>query len=172
MTHIRFPRPALPLLLVGASLLTGCAHDTLQYPSLAVRPVEKQGFAEPEVKPVVAQPDPALDRDVAALSDRLNAVAQEFTKAHGQAQASARRAQGQAVGSDAWLTAQTDLAGLDEIRARSSALLTDIDDRALARAAELKPDYPALNALRDRAAALIARQGQQIGALSASLPAA
>lgn len=167
------PRLRASALLIGLCL-AGCARDrdTTPYPSLAVRPVEKQGFAEPAAKPVVLRPDPALDATIAQIGDRLNGVEAEFTKAHDQAQASAAKARGQAVGSDAWLNAQTELATLDEIRARSSAILTEIDDLAIKRAAALEPDYPALVAVRERATALTTRQAAQIKALSASLPAA
>ena len=118
------------------------------------------------------KPDPALDTTIAALGDRLGAIEGEFAKAYDQARASAGKAHGQSVGSEAWLTAQTELATLDEIRARTSAILAEIDDRAIARAAELQPDYPALVALRARAAQLVERQGGQIATLSASLPSA
>ncbi|MEG3090947.1 hypothetical protein [Sphingomonas sp. PB1R3] len=162
-----------PILLAGLSL-AGCARDrdTTPYPSLAVRPVEKQGFAEPAAKPVVLRPDPALDARIAEITRLLDTVEAEFTKAHDQAQARAVTARGQAVGSDAWLAAQTELATLDEIRARGSAILTEVDDLTIKRAAALEPDYPALIALRERATALTTRQAQQIKVLSASLPAA
>lgn len=170
------PRPTA-LLATAAMLATvplgGCARDrdTTPYPSLGVRPVEKQGFAEPTAKPVVLRPDPALDAKIAEIGGRLEAVAAEFDKAHDRARTSATKARGQAVGSDAWLNAQTELATLDEIRARSSAILTEIDDLAIQRAATLQPEYPSLVALRTRAAALNTRQSEQIKTLSASLPA-
>ncbi len=181
MIHPSFPsiRPLIrsgPMIaLVGlssATMLAGCARDrdTTPYPSLAVRPVEKQGFAEPVTKPVALRPDPALDTQIAGIADRLTAVEGEFAKAYDQARAGAAKARGQSVGSDAWLAAQTDLAALDEIRARTSGLLTEIDDRAIARAAALEPDYPALTALRERVAGAAERQAKQIAALSASLP--
>ncbi|WP_312487878.1 hypothetical protein [Sphingomonas sp.] len=165
---------AMPLVILGllGAALGGCSRDTAAYPSLAVRPAEKQGFAEPVVPPAVLKPDPALDQRIARIGDRLQAIEQEFAKAHDQARASARKARGQAAGSEAWLTAQTELATLDEIRARSSAMLAEIDDLAIARAAELQPDYPALVGLRARIAQAVARQGQQIDTLSAGLSAA
>ncbi|WP_343526789.1 hypothetical protein [Sphingomonas sp.] len=175
MTDRFIARPSLSLALLAlasSAALAGCSRDATRYPSLAVRPVEKRGFAEPEVAAPELRPDPALDTQIADIGGRLTALDQEFAKAHDQARASAARARGAAVGSDAWLTAQTELATLDEIRARTSALLSEIDDRAIARAAALEPDYPALTALRARTATIIERQGSQIGALTASLPAA
>lgn len=172
-----FARPAhilrASILLVGLSL-AGCARDrgTTPYPSLAVRPVEKQGFAEPAAKPVVLRPDPTLDTQITELARRLTSVEQEFGSAHDQARADAAKARGAAVGSDAWLAAQTALATLDEIRARTSSLLTEVDDRAIQRAAALEPDYPTLNALRERASAAVTRQAEQIKAINDTLPAA
>ncbi|QXT36383.1 hypothetical protein KV697_03290 [Sphingomonas sanguinis] len=172
-----FARPAhivrACVLLVGLSL-AGCARDrdTTPYPSLAVRPVEKQGFAEPAAKPVVLRPDPTLDAQIADLTRRLTGIEQEFTKAHDQARTDAAKARGAAVGSEAWLTAQTELATLDEIRARTSSLLTEADDRAIQRATALEPDYPTLTGLRERASAAVARQAAQIKAINDSLPAA
>lgn len=165
-------RAALGLLSVLS--LGACAkdRDTTPYPSLAVRPVEKQGFAEPVAKPVELRPDPALDATIADITGRLRSVEAEFTAAYDRARASAGKARGQAVGSDAWLNAQTELATLDEIRARGSAILTEIDDLAIKRAAALEPDYPALVALRERAMGVTTRQAEQITVLSASLPAA
>lgn len=168
------PRLCATLGLLSILSLGGCAkdRDTTPYPSLAVRAVEKQGFAEPAAKPVVLRPDPALDTQIADMSGRLSTVEAAFAKAYDQARASTRKAKGQAVGSDAWLDAQTELATLDEIRARSSGILTEIDDLAIKRAAALEPAYPALTALRERATTVTARQAEQIAELSAALPAA
>lgn len=170
------PLRSAPVLAMAGLLavlpLGGCARDrdSTPYPSLAVRPVEKQGFAEPAAKPVVLRPDPALDMQIAQAGTRLDEVGSVFAEAYGRARDSVAKAKGQAVGSDAWLAAQSDLATLDEIRSRSSAILTEIDDLAIKRAAALEPDYPALNTLRERAAASNTRQSDQIKALTAQLP--
>ena len=164
-------KQTLPL-LVGLLALTGCAQDTTAYPSLGQRPVEKLGFGEPEVKPVVATPDPALDAEIATFATRLVAIAAGFDKDARATDAAAKAARGDAVGSEAWLTAQTALAGLDDWRAQSSALVGDIEGRATDRAAALQPDYPALSALRDKAQAENDRQGATISRIQTTLPAA
>lgn len=158
--------------LLAALSLGGCARDrdTTPYPSLAVRPVEKQGFAEPAAKPVVLRPDPALDTQITQLGGRLDEAGAAFATAYDRARDNVTKAKGQAVGSDAWLAAQTELATLDEIRSRSSAILTEIDDLAIKRAAALEPDYPALVAMRERATAQTTKQGEQIKALTVQLP--
>ncbi|MEG3165369.1 hypothetical protein U1701_12265 [Sphingomonas sp. PB2P19] len=164
-------KQTLSLLAIPLAL-AACAGDTGVYPSLAARPVEKLGFGEPEVKPVIAAADPALDVQIVQLATRLDAIATGFAKDARAAEALARAARGGAVGSDPWLTAQVALAGLDDWRAQSSALIGDIEQSATDRAAKLEPDYPALTALRDRASAEATRQGTTIARIQATLPAA
>ena len=161
------------LLPATAALLGGCADRTSGFPSLAPRPIEKLGFAEPEAPaPTPVAADPALDAALAAIAVRLEAVASGFGTDAGKAQASARRAKGRSVGSEAWLDAQAALAGLDDWRAQTSAIVTDLDQLASDRAATLAPDYPALAPLRTRAQAEADRQADTIGKIQASLPAA
>lgn len=160
------PVAALAMML----LVPGCARDRTHYPSLAPRAVEKLGFAEPEVPVVVATPDAALDARIAAWQATLATLTRSFDTAAAKAQAATDRARAKAAGSDAWLDAQTALAGLDDWRAQTSALLTDIDQEATDRAAALSPDYPTLTALRARASTEGDRQGAVITRLQAALP--
>ena len=178
MTYARPARSASPFravplaaLLVSAAL-AGCAQDTNGFPSLGLRPGEKIGFAEPEVKAVEAAPDPALDAELAAFNGKLADIARGFARDADRATAAARTAKGALVGSEAWITAQTALAGLDDWRAQTSSLVTDIDARATDRAAALKPPYPALTTLRDAAQAEAERQGATIARIQDGLPTA
>ncbi|MEG3083783.1 hypothetical protein U1707_09025 [Sphingomonas sp. PB2P12] len=164
---------SLGLVSLAGLLATGaCSGDTTSYPSLGIRPIEKLGFAEPEVKAAVAALDPALDAEIATLSGKLDAIATGFARDAARADALAPTARGAAVGSEPWIAAQTALAGLDDWRAQSSSLVTDIEARATDRAAKLQPDYPALAAIRDKAQAEADRQGATIARIQASLPAA
>ncbi len=166
---------AASLRLVSLALAiatSACSQDKTSYPSLGTRPIEKLGFAEPEVKAAVAAPDPALDKDIAAISDKLDAIATGAARDAAKAEALARSARGAAVGSDAWIAAQTALAGLDDWRAQSSSLVTDIEALASDRAAKLQPDYPALATIRAKAQAEADRQSATIGRIQASMPAA
>ncbi len=166
-------RPALiALLLVPALAVGACSKDTASYPSLGIRPTESIGFGEPAGKPVVVQPDPTLDTDIAAFRTQLDRIRTGFAKDAASTQAAARAARGGAVGSEPWLTAQTALAGLDDWRAQTSLLVTDIERRATDRAATLAPAYPALDAVRDAAQAEAEKQGTTITQIQASLPAA
>ena len=178
MTYARPARSASPFrvaplaaLLVSAAL-AGCAQDTTRFPSLGLRAGEKIGFAEPEVKTVEAAPDPALDAELATLKGKLDDIARGFARDAGRAAAAARTAKDAPVGSEAWITAQTALAGLDDWRAQASSLVTDIDARATDRAAALKPPDPALTTLRDTAQAEADRQGATIARIQDGLPSA
>lgn len=161
----------LPL-LAGLLVLAGCSQDLTTYPSLGARPVEKLGFGEPETKPAVATPDPALDATIATLTGQLDTIATGFARDARATETAARAARGAEVGSEPWLTAQTALAGLDDWRAQTSALVGDIDRQATDRAAKLEPAYPSLTALRDKAQAESDRQSETIGRIQATLPAA
>ncbi|USU09298.1 hypothetical protein NF700_03055 [Sphingomonadaceae bacterium OTU29MARTA1] len=163
---------ALPLLGMIALSLSACAKDTTTYPSLAPRAVEKLGFAEPEVAVVEAKPDPALDARIAAFAQTLARTRQGFAEDARTAGAAAARARGKAVGSDAWLDAQTALAALDDWRAQTASLLSDVDLAASDRAAALEPVYPTLAELRGRVSEEVEGQSAAIDRLQATLPAA
>ncbi len=124
------------------------------------------------MKPAVAAPDPALDTKMATFAKRLDTITAGFTRDAARTESGARAARGRAVGSDAWLDAQTALAGLDDWRAQMSALISDIEEASTDRAAKLEADYPGLIPLRDRAQAEGERQGATIGRIQAMLPAA
>lgn len=166
-------RAALPALLLPLGLAACAGERDNGYPSLAKRPVEARGFDEPAAPPPApVRPDPALDRMIAAQTAQLQTVRAGFDRDAARAERAAAAARGTAVGSDAWLEAQTALAQLDDWRAQATAIASDAEGRGADRAATLAPDYPALTALQRDAAAEAARQDALIRRLSASLPAA
>ncbi|VVT10317.1 conserved exported hypothetical protein [Sphingomonas sp. EC-HK361] len=154
-----------------ALALCACATpETTGYPSLAPRPVEKLGFAEPaapEAKPVVA--DPALDAAIAAARAKLASGKTAFDAAADRAGSAARTAKGAAAGSEPWIEAQTRLATLDSLRADTSLVVTDLEQQAIVRATALEPAYPALETLRGEAAAQADDQAKRIATLQAQL---
>jgi len=172
LTRIRLTRAFLTSAPLTAALLTGCVSARQNYPSLAPRAVEKLGFAEPVVPVVEAAPDPALDARIAAKRTELTRIAQGFATAAATTDRAARAARGQSVGSDAWLDAQSNLAGLDDWRAQTSSLVTDIEQMIAERAAALAPVYAPLIALRDAAVAEAATQSDTIDRIQTTLPAA
>ena len=154
-------------------LLAACVRDDGRYPSLAERPAEKRGFAEPEAAPPVAvAADPALDARVAALRRTLDGIGSDFNRDAARAETAAGRAGARTVGSDSWLNAQTALAGLDDWRAQAAELATDAEQLGGERAATLALPYPALEALERDAGALVTRLDARIRALSERLPSA
>jgi hypothetical protein len=162
----------LRTLLAAASLLatTGCAGSDGAYPSLAPRTIETRGFDEPTTPgPTPAVADPVLDRQIDELDGRLRTIAQGFGKAAAEATRKGLAASGRAAGSDPWLEAQTALATLDDWRAQVSALSTDIEQIAIARATTLAPTYPALTALTDQTDAEARHEGEAITRIQAML---
>ena len=155
---------ALPILAA-----TSCAPTGTTYPSLARRAVEGRGFAEPVVPVAPVMPDPALDAQMSVLAARLDSIGNDFAAAAATAQRRAAGARGKPAGSEPWLEAQTALAALDDWRAQISALATDVEQLAIARAATLAPPYPAVTALSERADAEVRRQGETIARIQAML---
>ncbi len=159
--------------LAPLALLAACASDPTVYPSLAPRPVEKLGFAEPATPPPApTAQDPALDRELAAITVKGNTAARDFDKAAARAETLARAARGAKVGSDAWITAQTAIADLDALRSSYGDTVGALDDLAVLRAAALQPAYPALEQALVDARATAQTQTERIDALAGALPGA
>lgn len=158
--------------LLAVITLSACSHDRTAFPSLGVRATEKIGFAEPEaLPPEPLRADPALDAKIAAVAVRLRTIGTGFDADAARAERSAKLAKGRAVGSEAWIDAQTALATLDDWRAQASGLASEVGQLASDRAATLAPPYPALDDLQRSAAAEATRQDAVIGRIQGSLPA-
>ncbi|WP_051272950.1 hypothetical protein [Sphingomonas phyllosphaerae] len=159
--------------LAPLALLAACASDPTVYPSLAPRPVEKLGFAEPATPPPAPTvQDPALEQELAAITVKGNTAARDFDKAAARAETLARAARGAKVGSDAWIAAQTAIADLDALRSSYGDTVGALDDLAAQRAAALQPAYPALEQALVNARATAQTQTERIDALAGSLPGA
>ena len=161
-----------PILLAFLALFAaGCAeHSATGYPSLLPRPIELRSDAEPAAVPDTAAPDSTLDSRLTDFKASIERVATAFAPAADRAEQTARGARSDGVGSERWIGAQTALAELDGYRADTSAIVTDLEQLAIARAAELKPSYPALEAVRATAEAQLAAQTARIAAIQAMLP--
>ncbi|RIA46785.1 hypothetical protein DFR49_1344 [Hephaestia caeni] len=163
----RFPSA----LLAATILIAACTPTTVDAPSLLPRANEKLSFDEPDAPPLAAVvPDPALDAAIGGAAKALTAAADRFAGDATRAEALIDAARGAAPGSDSWLDAQVALAGLDDDRATSLAILSDLDQRAADHGITGAPAYPALERLRARAQAQVAAQTARIAALSARLP--
>lgn len=168
------PEKASRAVALSVVLLAGACTQSVstRYPSLLPRAIERRGDAEPAATVAVAAPDPALDATLARSLTALKAGRKDFATAAVRAETLARAARGAAVGSDRWLDAQTALAELDALRAGVSGLVTDLDDLSIARAADGKPAYPALDDMRAAAQAELDAETAVIARVQASLPAA
>ncbi|HVI97912.1 MAG TPA: hypothetical protein VM657_02480 [Sphingomonas sp.] len=153
-----------------AILLAACVPNTVDAPSLLPRASEKLSFDEPAATPVAVAPDPALDDTIADASQKLATNATEFAIAATKTENLIGAAKGAAPGSAPWLDAQVALAALDDLRATSLAILSDLDDRAIAHGATGAPAYAALDSLRAEAQAQATTETEQIRRLSARLP--
>lgn len=148
----------------------GCTPtDERDYPSLLPRPIERRSDAEPITRAQIAAPDPALDAKIGGIRIALADAARAFDQASASADALARAARGASAGSDAWLDAQTALAGLDGHRAETSAALSDLEQLAIDRAAAGQPDYPAIGTAQIAAQTQIDSQAAAIARLQAML---
>ncbi|RDE05204.1 hypothetical protein [Sphingomonas aracearum] len=166
---------ASPALLGALGLLLGgCAAGAGggDAPSLLPRAIESRGDALPAYTPPPLVADPELDAAIARNADARAAAARRLEPIAQRAQAAAAAARGAAVGSERWIAAQSALAELDDLRASASAAVTDLEQLAIARAAQGLPDYPALEQARQAAAAELAAQTQRIERLEATVPRA
>lgn len=147
--------------------LSGCAAPAMRYPSLLPRPVEAQPLAAPQVTvaEVPVPSDSALDAQVAAIDASLAQTAGLFAAATNRARAASSNAKGAAIGSEAWLSAQSALAALESLRSESLGALTDLDRLAIDRGTSGQPDYTALSAARARAEAQLSAQQAAIDAI-------
>ena len=168
----RIPSARAAALLVSLAVAGCAAQPSGRYPSLLPRAIESRSDAEPEVVVALAEPDSTVDAALPDLRRTIETTIADFAKAAQTADRLASAAQGDSVGGDRWIAAQTALAELDGYRATLSAAVTDLDTLALNRAAEGKPEYPALTALRATAQAGLDEQAIRITALSNRLPAA
>ncbi len=160
-------------LLAALASVAGCAKDRTVYPSLAPRPNEKLGFAEPAA-PAAPEPaaDPALDTALARIAQQQAEAARDFDRAATRAETLARAARGAKVGSDAWIAAQTAIADLDALRSANGDTIDTLDELARTRAAALRPAYAPLENALTAARAAAAAQTARIDTLAASLPGA
>lgn len=169
------PQPARRVLfaLTLAVAVAGCvAQSSTHYPSLLPRAIETRGDAEPEVAPVAVAPDPVVDATLAELRATLDETIAAFTPAAAMADKLATAANGDPAGGERWIAAQTALGGLDGYRATTSSIVSDLDRMALDRAADGKPDYPAIATLQATAQAALDAQAARIAAIGERLPGA
>lgn len=155
------------LLLPIAALpcLAACTVADQGYPSLLPRPIEGRSDAEPVRPDPVVTPDPALDKQVAEQRAAGQALTRRFNVAAAEAETRVAVARGLAVGSEPWVRAQTALADLAPIRGEMAAIVSGLEEIAIARASAGEPAYPALDSAIAELGAISEAQGNRLAAL-------
>lgn len=167
-----YSRVGLTMLSVAALTLTGCVAPAQRYPSLLLRPIEAQSaMTALQVDPltITVPADPALDAQIATLAGTLSTSADAFGAATARSTNAVRAAKDAAVGSEAWLSAQSALAMLESLRSQSLSALSDLDRLAIDRATASQPVYPGLSTARDRAEAQLTSQQALIDSLQGQI---
>ncbi|MDZ3830663.1 MAG: hypothetical protein U0S50_02455 [Sphingopyxis sp.] len=160
--------------LTALLLLSGCAAaQGPQTPSLAKRAVEGRFDIAPPV--VAVDPPGPLPTDLAGRLARWDAdgaaAQQAFAAERNAASPLVAASGGAAVGSERWVVAQQAISRMVAARAPATAALADIDRLYVERSIDEQVDgMPAIYALRDRLADMVASQDAIIAALAAQLP--
>ncbi|OYX38163.1 MULTISPECIES: hypothetical protein [unclassified Sphingomonas] len=167
-------RPGPTALAIALTALSGCVAPTQRYPSLLPRAIESRPAivtvpADPSA--TVIPPDPAIDTEIARLTQALATIADAFTTATTRATNAVQAAKGAAIGSETWLSAQSALSGLDTLRSQSLSALSDLDRLAIDRATASQPPYPALTAARAKAEAQLTAELATVDSLQGQVAA-
>ena len=166
-----FALARLTAALTAASLIAGCAPSG-DFPSLAMRPVERDPAAEPErPAPPQAPADPQLTARIGELLAQVRQGESAFRAALPDAQRAARAAGG--AGSESWIAAQQEISRLEAVRAPTVAALAELDALSVERSnvPTAVADYAALTAAAEEAGTLAAAQRAEIDRLSGAVSA-
>lgn len=156
--------------LTFPALLAGCTAPQEEYPTLAVRDIERvSGTMQvaPPPPPPAAQPPATLERLDELVADARTSHTQ-FLAAAPAARSSAQAASGAATGSDSWGRAQVAIADLEARRSNAMIALADLD-RLYVNASSSAEDLTPIVAARDEIGALVDEQNSIIDSLLGEL---
>lgn len=172
------PSPSIAsaaLALVLALGLGACQSASGNYPSLAIRDIERaEGQFEPVETPPLDVPEVPtgltgpLPERLAALSQSARAAHERFLAARPGASRLTAAASGASIGSDAWASAEVALSDLDSIRSDTAIALADLDNLAIAAAVQSEK-RTAIDAARAEVLALIVEEDSTLRDLRARL---
>jgi len=166
--------PFVALLGFGPASLANAEPSSSSYPSLAPRPVESRdrdaeiARAQSAAQPAApAAADPALERDVQALSTRAN-------DAYADSRGAIAAARGAAPGSEAWVMAQQTISRLDADRYACVTALASLDTLYAERSmlqdiGRAKADIATIDGVRLRVLAMVDSQNDRLDSLKAAL---
>lgn len=146
-------------LALVVTAVTGCAGNSGDYPSLALRGFEtgaQLAVADPPPAPEAIRPATS-SADLAQLRAAANASHAAYLRRETEAERLARAARGLSFESNARAAALVALADLDTLRGATAGTLARLDSLAADAAAALAAD-PALTAAQTEVAAQLARE--------------
>lgn len=162
-------------LMICLLALSGCAGGHAEYPSLAVRDVERaEGqfqTGEPkriEVPQVEVDLNGDLNTTLAGLVRNADSAHAEFTRIEPRANRLVSAASGSGVGSDSWASAQVALAELNSARSLAAVPLADLDI-LLGAANVAAEDATAIEAARGHVEMLIRQEDAALAGLRARI---
>jgi hypothetical protein len=159
-------------------LLAAACSTAGNYPSLAIRDVERASGSAAAAQGEAAPPMPALPPASADLVTRLDALVALARAADRNFQSNRAAAERSVVGSggvgtDSWSDASIALARLESSRSQAMVALADLDtlyvDARTEAPLEESPSAKAIGAARDEVSAWVAAQDEVIGRLASRL---
>lgn len=156
------PCPARLLLPALCALtLSACASSGDEFPSLAIRDVERaQGQFEPiavdpiDVPEIPVSYEGSLGERLAALVESARAAHARFTRSEAVARRTVAGAGRASIGSDNWGASQVALSDLESIRSDTAIALAELDILHIA-ASVAAEDRVQIDAARDSVIALV-----------------
>ena len=171
-------RASLALLVLTSSLtLGGCASAAGDYPSLAIREVERPSGS---AMPVDAAPPPLPVQLSAQTGQRIAQALERARKAHsafvagtGRTAGAVSAARGSRAPADAWIAAQLALANLQSLRSEAVIAQADLDllfaEERLAEPGPISPTAQALANAREQVDGWVDEQNRTIARLAGQL---
>ncbi len=165
-------RITVTTMLTATLLLSGCATDAGEYPSLARRPAERltANFDAPAAPETFELPAPsaAVTGQVGPLISAAQRADAKFRQREPRARSSVGSGAGAKMGSESWATATIAVAELETARAEAMLALADLDT-LYNDTRVLGEDPKVIGQARDTVTGLIARQDQVLGELRSRL---
>ena len=148
--------------VAAITLLSGCASPAEDYPTLAIRDVERvNGTFVAPAPPPPAQPAPATLNQLDDIVASARSAHATFLMAAPQARTLASAANGATRGSESWSRAQVALADLEASRSLAMIALADLD-RMFVDAMTGAQDIERIEAARSDVATLVEQQNATI----------
>jgi hypothetical protein len=157
--------------LAPLAALAACASAQSAYPSLAIRPGERDTgtFQPAPVEPVLTPLPPAAADHVTQLAADARADHQAFAEMVASTRPIIEGARGKAIGDDAWARGEAALADVRAARSKTMVPLADLD-RLFDDAATTGQATERIGEARDEVTGYLTSEDRTVAELSANLP--